>query len=252
MRFIFVRLEWSVRILIVMVTSLWLVSFASRAVATTYLHTLGSPGESISQGTTVFLSSPNTRFTTLRHLDGSLQIDIDGGQSWSLRLAPPPYGTLRTGRYDGATSARLLNLTMGPGIDFSGDGRHCIEAFGTFTIFEIALSAVGELDRLSVDFEQRCDHPEAVALNGAFRLNSSDETPPTENLITTPGIITVLPEKAESSGGGNANEGGAGGGGGGGGGGCVMGGIDAPDPMLVILALLAIAHRLIRRYSQRH
>jgi uncharacterized membrane protein YgcG len=249
---IFVRLEWSVRVLIVVVTSLWLVAFASRSVAATYLQTLGTPGETISQGATVLLSSLDARFTTLRHLDGSHQIDIDGGQSWSLRLAPPTYGTFQAGRYDGATSARFLNQSIGPGIDFSGNGRSCIQSFGAFTIFEIAINAADELERLSVDFEQRCDHPEAAALKGAIRINSPDETQSSETLITTPGVITVLPEKAESSGSGDAHDGGGGGGGSGGGGGCVMGAIDAPDSMLLILALLAIVHRLVRRCSQRH
>jgi hypothetical protein len=244
---IFVRLEWSVRVLIILVTSLWLVAFASRSVATTYLQTLGSPEESISQGATVFLSSLDARFTTLRHLDGSLQIDIDGGQSWSLRLAPPTYGTFQTGRYDRATSARFLNQSMDPGIDVSGNGRSCIQSLGAFTILEIATNAAGELERLSVDFEQRCNHSEAPALKGAIRINSQGATQSSETLITTPGIITVLPETAESSGSGDAHDGG-----GGGSGGCVMGTVDAQDSMLLILALLAIAHRLVRSCSQRH
>ncbi|MFN0306236.1 MAG: PKD domain-containing protein [Burkholderiales bacterium] len=307
----------------------------------TRLFLAGSVLDPVSQGETVLLSSLDARFTTLRHSDGSIQIKIDAGQSWSLRLAPPMFGSLQTGRYDSATSARFSNQSAGPGIDFSGIGRTCVQSFGGFAILEIAISAEGELDRLAVDFEQHCEHPAAGALVGAIRVNASSGIPPSARIdgprivasgtsvalsaagsfdsdgwltrriwtqlsgpvatlttsdsaltgfvaptrtgasqhlvfalsvsdnqgnvdtttaevvvspgvdseqsssipITTPGVITVLPEKsaADSSGGKEEAKGG---------GGCVVNGSGAPDPTLLILVLLAVARSVVGRFSR--
>ncbi len=321
-------------------TSTTSVIVSPRDWSVTRLFLRGSVLDPISNGETVLLSSLDARFTTLRHSDGAIQIKIDAGQSWSLRLAPPIHGSLQTGRYDSATSARFLNQSAGPGIDFSGIGRHCVQSFGGFTILEIAINAEGELDRLAVDFEQHCEHVEAGSLLGAIRVNASSGIPPAVRIdgprivsrgtfvalssagsfdsdgwltrriwtqlsgpvvtlatsasglagfvappvtgasqhlvfalsvsdnqgnvdttttlvvvspnvtseqsssipITTPGVITVLPEKSAADSGGKQEAKG--------GGGCIVNGSGSPDPTLLILVLLAISRCMVGRFSR--
>lgn len=169
MRLIFVRLDWSVRVLIVLVTSLWFVAFASRCVATTYFHTLGSPGEYISQGASNLLVD-STGFAS-SSFDRVAMTDPTTGDQWTIRLAIPGGGPLVQGAYAEAES-NFNQTSLRPALSVEVGGRACKRVFGKFAIYEVAYAPNGHIAALAVDFEQRCERIDAPFLRGVVRFYS--------------------------------------------------------------------------------
>jgi hypothetical protein len=90
---------------------------------------------------------------------------------WNLTLATAGGLPLRVGAYENAVRAPFS--ANANGIDLSGSGRGCNSIFGRYDVLEINAEPGGNITRLAVDFEQRCDSATAPPLYGSFRFNSS-------------------------------------------------------------------------------
>jgi hypothetical protein len=64
-----------------------------------------------------------------------------------------------------------------PGVDWTGEGRGCNTATGSFGIDAISYAGNGTLERLELNFEQHCEGGPAP-LVGQVRYVASDTTPP--------------------------------------------------------------------------
>jgi len=119
----------------------------------------------------------------------------DGSTFW-LSFAAPAGQTLQTGEYANAT--RYPFETAGqPGIDVTGNGG-CNEEFGSFDVRDVHLDASGNVDRLWLVYEVRCESTGAADVFGEVRLNepatgSAAYSEPTT--VQWPGIDLARPAR---------------------------------------------------------
>jgi hypothetical protein len=92
-----------------------------------------------------------------------------GGALWFLELDAPGDGPLAVGSYEGAV--KVDPLGSGVGLNFSGDGQGCSSLTGRFDVLDIAYAG-GNVERLAVNFEQRCDN-QFSSVFGQMRFNSA-------------------------------------------------------------------------------
>ena len=104
---------------------------------------------------------------------GTLGAVIVGAGPWLLDLSAPAIEQLVPGTYTRSPS----NTTTAAGISLFGDGRGCNQAFGTFTIYEIASDNTGKLTKLNATFSQNCEQTTAPPLVGFVRFNATVPTP---------------------------------------------------------------------------
>ncbi len=131
-----------------------------------------------------------------RRVYGSVRFPEEGrwnGGYWSLVFEAPPGQTLTAGTtYENATNS-TWNET-GPGMEISGNGRACGALTGEFTINEIETNSYGELARLSVTFEQRCESGYGTLygqLDFRTTIPAPEPWPETEIKFGPSGVVTT-------------------------------------------------------------
>ena len=142
------------------------------------LFYVSQPGDYIGAGRTRLIhfgpGHPDTLWNTPGTFDNGISVALralDLAWWWTLSLDAPGTGAaLRPGRYENAT--RWPFNGDRPGLDFSGSGRGCNILAGSFDILDLGFEADGQLQRLAVNFEQRCESSSAT-LVGELRFNST-------------------------------------------------------------------------------
>ena len=140
------------------------------ASAGSLLYFRGAAGDYISGGQTVLVAGGSV---------GANQADggyftynySDAATFWFLSLATADGAPFRVGAYENAIRAPFRGQQ--PGIELAGAGRGCNQIYGRFDVLELRTDAQGAITQIAVDFEQHCDSPQAPALFGSLRLNSS-------------------------------------------------------------------------------
>jgi hypothetical protein len=162
------------------------------------------PGEPIGDGQRWFVRSNESRFSVFSATASrvSLSINAGTGDRYSLAFSAPQGMTLAGSAFDGATRDSFKS-PLKPGLDISGRGTGCNTLRGRFVVYELVLSANGELQRFAADFEQHCEDG-LPGLFGAIRFNSTYSalipfgglypvytlriTPPLNGRVTSAGI----------------------------------------------------------------
>jgi len=140
------------------------------------LFFVSEPGSWVGGGRTQFFQfgpgHPEMLFSVYRNGANTIAVRVmaaDISTIWDLALDGPGSAVLIPGRYDNA-SLYPGNGT-GTGLSFTGDGAGCSSISGSFDILELSYGPSGDVQRLAVNFEQRCDlNPAAVF--GQLRINS--------------------------------------------------------------------------------
>jgi hypothetical protein len=129
----------------------------------------GEPGEYLSQGRRVEVTSRTATFRMSNDPIHGINITIDlgtPGDSYDFGISGANRAPLRAGTYKGA-QRHLFQDPGHPGLDFSVPDRGCNEVRGDFTVKEIHYDAVGTVTALSADFTQYCD-TNRTALHGSI------------------------------------------------------------------------------------
>jgi hypothetical protein len=138
---------------------------------TTVYYQQSQPGDWVGQGRTLHFTNANALLDVLDtggtfHLVASGDVAFGGDFSPGpdvAQIVPDDYQDL--GRYP----------IQKPGLSWAGEGRGCNEVFGRY-IVDHALYEDGQLDELTVRFEQRCERATAPLLRGFFRYDADDPT----------------------------------------------------------------------------
>ena len=138
----------------------------------------GDAGDWVSQGLSYSYTPANAVIAASGARSG-VRAAVQGrnGDWFYANFTPADGHILAVGTYTGAT--RYPFNGTGPGLSVTGNGRGCNRLTGSFTIKQIGFSRLdGSLERLNVDFIQRCDGATA-ALRGSIAYRASaDVTPP--------------------------------------------------------------------------
>ncbi len=105
----------------------------------------------------------------------SAWIEGEDGNWWSADFDAPQGDILAPGTT--YTAKRYPFNDPGAGIDVTGSGRGCNEINGTFTVNVIEVSAGGELEEVSIEYEQYCDGSTG-ALRGVLEYRLGGEPRP--------------------------------------------------------------------------
>jgi hypothetical protein len=132
------------------------------------------PGEWVGQGHRWIRSTAESAFTVIATASKMTATITDGTSTWWVRLSAPVGTSLAPGTYEQA-SRDAFRSPLVPGMDVSAESRGCNMLAGRFTVYEYAVNAFGAVDRISIDFEQRCDD-QTPALHGAIRYNGTRNT----------------------------------------------------------------------------
>ena len=144
----------------------------------------GAAGDHVSQG----LSYSYTPANAVIAASGSrsyIRAAVEGrnGDRFTAEFTPGDGDILAVGSYTGAT--RYPFNGSGPGLSIEGNGRGCNRLTGSFTVKQIAFSAVdGSLERLHVDFVQYCDGSTA-ALRGSITYRAAAD-------VTLPARVSAV------------------------------------------------------------
>lgn len=107
----------------------------------------------------------------------------DASGDFTLRLVAPPGEVLARGTYEDAHDVHLSERGRA-GLDVGGSGRGCGAVQGRFTVLDIAHTG-GEVQRLHVLYEQRCEGAEpAVFGEIRYRMPGGDT-----ELLVAPGTV---------------------------------------------------------------
>ena len=141
-----------------------------------FFHMRSSPGDYIGGGVTALFSSATGDFTATSPGPGGLSIwynERPAFQSywWSLEFVAAGNAPLAIGRYEDAQRSPFQDAGR-PGLSMFGTGRGCNQLAGRFEIFELERDANGNVTRLALDFEQRCEIT-GPPLFGSIRVNST-------------------------------------------------------------------------------
>jgi hypothetical protein len=135
-------------------------------------------GDSIGRGRSADYTGKNTFFS------GTVYNILASAGPWRLEIDSGNAARFLCGTFTGATENRPADT---PYISMSGDGAGCNTTTGSFTIYEIAFDARGEITRLNMTFDQTCDASTGPMV-GLVRFNA-----------TTPTPVPDLPASAEPS-----------------------------------------------------
>lgn len=157
----------------------WRPAAAATPTSDTYVYLESSSGDRVADGRTLSYT-PETAFFHISHAkpaDGEpwLWVQVDGSEDWLGHFgAPAQLPAVAPGYYsDLQTSPR--NPMYGS-LNWSGDGtdNHCQNGLGWYVVDDIAFDS-GELVRLALRFEQRCDDPTAAPLRGEVRFGDGTQ-----------------------------------------------------------------------------
>ena len=164
----------------------WLVALACLLAAvgtqaqTLLTYTSTSADDFVGQGQTFTAASPAYAASVIPWgfgpLGSALEIDFNGSADFLGLIVNAPAGQLLTPglTYEEATRPG----TFAPGLSFGAHGRGCSNVLSRFTVLDFALGAGSTIDRLAIDFEQRCERT-GPPLFGSVRVNSAIPiTPP--------------------------------------------------------------------------
>jgi FG-GAP-like repeat len=140
---------------------------------TTGLYYDSQKGHTIGRGQSVNWNG-NAANVTVSSFSSSIQVSLpppgNAFTSWGLSLYSATTEPLTVGTYD----ASLSNSTGQPRFSFSTGSGFCTSR-GKFVILELVRKVDGSIERLAVDFEQRCEDYQVdptAGLYGQFRFNS--------------------------------------------------------------------------------
>ncbi len=140
----------------------------------TFVYIKGVEGDYISQGYDRMLNPVVNEFSFSSNHDQTkvIELNTDNDPYWSFQFAAPEGTTLSTGEYTSATRYPF-NDSAEPGISISGEHRGCNQHYGAFVIHQLSYAESGEIDKLAIDFTQRCESKESPELSGVIRYNSN-------------------------------------------------------------------------------
>lgn len=176
------------------------VHVSSKSDPQTYIYFQSDPGDYIGQGETFTLTSIDGLFSAQSISDNGLEVDYNGGDSWTLDFAPPSGQQLVPGTY--LNVQRYPFQTAGvPGLSVYGAGRGCNTLTGQFTILAPG-GAPNPPNSFGADFVQHCEGA-AAALNGSVRYNFVDQHVPTADagqaIQAVPGSTVTLDASSSHS-----------------------------------------------------
>lgn len=91
-------------------------------------------------------------------------------QSWTLTLYTADRSPLRIGHYGDAGAAYFPGANNA--MSFAYLNEMCTVSYGSFDVLDISHDASGQITSIAIDFEQRCERPDALPLLGSYRFNS--------------------------------------------------------------------------------
>ncbi len=146
------------------------------ALLQTFVALSGEPGDPILNGEIRHFTPDNARISAacsrnIIHVEAisSLPTTPNGLDNWTAMFASPPNTPLRVGTY---VSGSFTNGSSGQyELSISGRGLGCNSAVGQFVVHDIELGAGGEVKRLWVTFERRCNSSSGT-LSGDIRLTN--------------------------------------------------------------------------------
>lgn len=144
---------------------------AYKPVANVGLFFESEPGDYIGQGQALQFTNLDGAFLVRRNTNNGVGVIFNGASPdtwWHLNFAAPQNAQLEVGAFENATRWPFQDPDQ-PGLDFSGSGRGCNTSSGQFQVLDIAYAPTGDIDRLAVKFEQRCENSLAT-LHGRFLL----------------------------------------------------------------------------------
>jgi hypothetical protein len=152
----------------------------------TGLYYQSPSGEYIGQEETRLFLSPDNVLTPTRNYKNGIEVELTGvgGKRMILDLSAPGQARIETGAYEGAIA--FPQASDKPGINFFGDGRGCSQIAGRFVVHEAVYNGDGSVQRLAVDFEQRCEVT-GPPLYAELRVNSSVAFSALKGVACTPG-----------------------------------------------------------------
>jgi hypothetical protein len=138
------------------------------------LYYASQEGESIGLGrtwmTNLGLGVPGTQLQLSRIPGGGIHVyAAEQGAWYDLDLDAPGDAPIRPARYEGADRYPFNGTAAG--LTFASTGRGC-HTSGRFDVLEVGYAADGSVERLAVNFAQRCSNLPAV-LYGQLRVNST-------------------------------------------------------------------------------
>lgn len=139
----------------------------------TGLFFTSAPGDPIGHGATVVSTDDASTLIPPATPDDHtviMYIPRDWQRGWLVLLYTADRSPLRKGHYDNATAARLPGATNA--LSFYYGSGSCLVSYGSFDVLDIGYDGAGKISTLAIDFEQRCDRPDAPALLGSYRYNS--------------------------------------------------------------------------------
>src|SRR5262245_24731712 len=155
----------------------------------TFIQLESESGDFIAQGFRfTFRPADGTIETSVEPTTGGVEVvftrDFPRPERFSVSFTPPNGERLTTKTYEtGATPGADPTKAF---IFASGFGRACGDTQGRFVVQEIAFRTDGSVERLAVDFEQRCGIS-PFSLFGIVRINSDVPIPETDS----DGIIDI-------------------------------------------------------------
>jgi FG-GAP-like repeat/Divergent InlB B-repeat domain len=130
-----------------------------------------SVGDPINTGILNIFLAPHDAIISSAIYSNAIKIDMGGrgGGQQTLFIAAANAEPLTVGTYEGA--AQFPTNGNVPGLNLTGRGVGCGQVAGRFVIRELTRLQDGSIDRLAVDFEQRCEITKPP-LFGEVRINS--------------------------------------------------------------------------------
>jgi hypothetical protein len=128
-----------------------------------------------------YYSPPNSTITVQKHsTDDGVRVVASGRSpwlpfseaSWQLDFSPVAGQSFATGFYENAEKYPF-NLPGHPGMDISSASKQCGRLIGNFTVLEIERDSSGEIVKLAIDFQQRCEFFAEIGLYGNVRFNAN-------------------------------------------------------------------------------
>lgn len=162
----------------------WRPAADSTPTTETYVYLESSVGDGIGDGRTLAYTPDSTflHFTHAKPENGQpwLWVQVDGSEDWLGHFgAPAQLPAVAPGYYGDLQSNR--NPMYGS-LNWSGESidNYCQNGYGWYVVDDIAFED-GELVRLALRFEQRCDDPGAAPLQGEVRFVDGTQLGPSPN-----------------------------------------------------------------------